>query len=85
MESQSRSAILPEITRLDSDRTAHSPFSRPGLLAKVGPFALVAVAAEASLMPPPGHRVSAALIVSLGLLATIALAFLLPQSLTTAR
>jgi hypothetical protein len=55
MESQSRSAILPEITRLDSDRTAHSPFSRPGLLAKVGPFALVAVAAEASLMPPPGH------------------------------
>jgi hypothetical protein len=50
----SRSAILPEITRLDSDRAAHSPFSRPGLLARVGPFA-VAVAAEASLMLPPGH------------------------------
>lgn len=31
MESQSRSAILPGITRPDSVRAAHSPFSRPGL------------------------------------------------------
>jgi hypothetical protein len=85
MESQSRSAIPPEITRLDSDRAAHSPFSRPGLLARVGPFALVALAAEASLVLPPGTRMSTALIVSLVLLATTALAFLLPQSLTTAR
>jgi len=78
MESQSKSAIRPGITRPDSVGAAHSPFSRPGLLARVGPFALVAVAAEASLVLPPGTRVSTALIVSLVLLAVIALAFLLP-------
>jgi hypothetical protein len=32
------------------------PFGGPGLLARVGPFALVAVAAEASLALPPGTQ-----------------------------
>jgi signal transduction histidine kinase len=78
MESQSRTAILPGITHQDSVRAPHSPFSGPGLLARVGPFALVAVAAEASLVLPPRTRMSTALIVSLVLLAMMALAFLLP-------
>jgi hypothetical protein len=33
-----------------------APFRGPGLLARVTPFALVAVAAEASLALPPGTR-----------------------------
>ncbi|HEY1318758.1 MAG TPA: hypothetical protein VGF32_00865 [Streptosporangiaceae bacterium] len=54
------------------------PFGGPGLLARVGPFALVAVAAEASLALPPGAQAWPAVIVSLVLLATTGLAFLLP-------
>jgi signal transduction histidine kinase len=55
-----------------------SPFSGPGLLARAAPFALVAVAAEASLALPPGTRAWPAVTVSLVLLAATALAFLLP-------
>jgi signal transduction histidine kinase len=44
----------------------------------VGPFALVAVAAEASLALPPGTRAWPAVTVSLVLLAATGLAFLLP-------
>ena len=54
------------------------PFSGPGLLAKVAPFALVAVAAEASLALPPGTHAWPAVIVSLVLLAVTGLAFALP-------
>ena len=55
-----------------------SPFSGPGLLARAGPFALVAVAAEASLALPPGTHQWAGVTVSLVLLAAVGLAFLLP-------
>jgi len=55
-----------------------SPFRGPGLLARAGPFALVAVAAEASLALPPGTHAWAAVTVSLVLLAAVGLAFLLP-------
>ena len=54
------------------------PFSGPGLLAKVAPFALVVVAAEASLAFPPGTHAWPAVIVSLVLLAVTGLAFALP-------
>lgn len=36
-----------------SDRPGGSPFQGPGLLARAGPFAAVAVIAEASLALPP--------------------------------
>ena len=55
-----------------------SPFAGPGLLARVAPFALVAVAAEASLALPPGTHAWPAVAVSLVLLAATGLAFLLP-------
>ena len=54
------------------------PFRGPGLLARAGPFALVAVAAAVSLALPPGTRAWPAVTVSLILLATTGLAFLLP-------
>jgi signal transduction histidine kinase len=54
------------------------PFRGPGLLARVWPFALVAVAAEASLALPPGMHAWTAVAVSLVLLAATGLAFLLP-------
>ena len=54
------------------------PFRGPGLLARVWPFALVAVAAEASLALPPGTHAWTAVTVSLVLLAATGLAFLLP-------
>ena len=54
------------------------PFSGPGLLARVAPFALVAVAAEASLALPPGTHAWLTVTVSLVLLAATGLAFLLP-------
>lgn len=67
-----------ESSLLASFSAGHSPFGRPGLMTRVGPFALVAVVAEASLALPPGTRVGTAVIVSLVLLAAVALAFLLP-------
>jgi len=54
------------------------PFAGPGLLARVAPFALVAVAAEASLALPPGTDAWPAVTVSLVLLAATGLAFLPP-------
>ncbi len=58
--------------------SAGSPFHAPGLLARAAPFALVAVAAEASLALPPGTSAWTAVTVSLTLLAAAGLAFLLP-------
>ncbi len=55
-----------------------SPFRRPGLIVRAGPFALVAVAAAASLALPPGTHAWTELTVSLLLLAAVLLAFLLP-------
>ena len=62
----------------DAVGPAGSPFQGPGLLAKVAPFALVAVAAEASLALPPGTSAWTEVTVSLVLLAAVGLAFLLP-------
>ena len=59
-------------------RPGGSPFQGPGLLARVGPFAAVAVIAEASLALPPGAHMGTAVVLSLVLLAVTALAFLLP-------
>ena len=78
MEPEPGSASPDKRTHRDSAGPGHSPFSRPGLTARAGPFALVAVVAEASLALPPGTRVGTAVIVSLVLLAAVALAFLLP-------
>jgi signal transduction histidine kinase len=58
--------------------TAESPFLGPGLLARAGPFALVALGAEASLALPPGPDGWVGVVVSLVLLAATGLAFLLP-------
>ncbi len=55
-----------------------SPFRRPGLLTRAAPFALVAVAAEASLALPPGTHAWLAVTVSMVLLAATGLAFLMP-------
>jgi signal transduction histidine kinase len=78
MEPEPGSAGLEESSLPAPFSAGHSPFARPGLAARVGPFALVAVVAEASLALPPGTRVGTAAIVSLVLLAAVALAFLLP-------
>ena len=77
-EPEPGSASPDERIHRDSAGPGRSPFSRSGLTARVGPFALVAVAAEASLALPPGTRIGTAVIVSLVLLAAVALAFLLP-------
>ena len=61
-----------------------SPFQGPGLAARVGPFALVAVVAQASLALPPGTHAWTEVTVSLVLLALVPLAFLLPWSLLPA-
>jgi signal transduction histidine kinase len=79
METESRLASLDEgPSLLDSASAASSPFGTPGLAARAGPFAVVAIVAEASLALPPGTTVGPAVIVSLVLLAAVALAFLLP-------
>ena len=78
MEPEPGLASLEESSLMASFSAGHCPFDRPGLAARVGPFALVAVVAEASLALPPGTRVGTAVIVSLVLLAAVALAFLLP-------
>ncbi len=78
MEPEPGPASLGELSPQDPVATGPSPFSKPGLMVRVGPFALVAVAAEASLALPPGTQVGTAVIFSLVLLAAVALAFLLP-------
>jgi signal transduction histidine kinase len=59
-------------------RPAGYPFRGPGLLVRVGPFAAIAVLAEASLMLPPGPASMWAAVVSVVLLVAVAAAFLLP-------
>jgi len=59
-------------------RPAGYPFRGPGLLARAGPFAVVAVLAEASLALPPGPASTGAAVASVVLLAAVAAAFLLP-------
>ena len=56
------------------------PFQGPGLLARVWPFAAIAVLAEASLILPRGPASMSAVIVSAVLLLAAAAAFLLPWS-----
>jgi signal transduction histidine kinase len=59
-------------------RLAGYPFRGPGLLARVGPFAAIAVLAEASLALPPGPASTWAAVASVVLLAAVAAAFVLP-------
>jgi hypothetical protein len=65
---------------LADGRRAGYPFRGPGLLVRVGPFAAIAVLAEASLALPPGPASTWAAVVSVALLAAVAAAFLLPWS-----
>jgi|SRR5450755_2944559 signal transduction histidine kinase len=58
--------------------SAGSPFRRPGLWARVAPFAVVAVLAEASLALPSGHESGGAVLASALLLLLAAAGFLLP-------
>jgi len=78
MELEPVPASLVESSLLASLSAGRSPFGRRGLVARVAPFALVAIVAEASLALPPGTRVGTAVVISLVLLAAVALAFLLP-------
>jgi signal transduction histidine kinase len=57
-----------------------SAFQEPGLLVRAGPFAVVAVLAEASLALPPGPQSPWAVIASAVLLLAVAAAFPLPWS-----
>ncbi len=57
---------------------ARTPFRGPGVAARVAPFAVVAVLAEASLALPPGPRSPSAAVVSVLLLLAVPVAFLLP-------
>jgi hypothetical protein len=59
-------------------RPAGYPFRGPGLLARAGPFAAIAVLAEASLVLPPGPASAWAAVISVVLLVAVAAAFLLP-------
>lgn len=58
--------------------TGMSPFRRQGLLVRVLPFAVIAIAAEASIALPPGPLDWPPLMISLILLALVAAAFWLP-------
>jgi signal transduction histidine kinase len=68
----------PAPAGLERTGRARSPFGRDGRLARVLPFAAVAVVAEASLALPPGPQSAAGLTVSLVLLAAVASAVFLP-------
>jgi signal transduction histidine kinase len=61
-------------------RPAGYPFRGPGLLARVGPFAAIAVLAETSLALPPGPASTGAAVASVVLLVAVAAAFFLPWS-----
>jgi len=67
-------------TSLRSDGTAGSPFQGPGLWARVAPFAIVAVLAEASLALPSGHESGGAVLASVLLLLAATAGVLLPWS-----
>jgi signal transduction histidine kinase len=60
--------------------TGGSPFRGPALWARVAPFAIVAVLAEASLALPPYTKPGWATVVSVVLLALVAAEFMLPWS-----
>lgn len=77
MEPEPGAASPSEMPPVPAD-PGDPPFRGPGLLGRAGPFAMVAVAAEASLALPPWTREWTALAVSLVLLAATGLAFLLP-------
>jgi signal transduction histidine kinase len=77
VEYKAESEGMPELAPIPGG-PGGSPFQRAGLLARVGPFALVAILAEASLLLPPGRYTEPAAIISPVLLIAVALAFLLP-------
>ena len=77
MGSTAQSAVRP-MTPPGSDQPPGFPFRGPGLLARVVPFAVVAVLAEASLALPVGVQSRPAVIVSIVLLLAVAGAFALP-------
>src|SRR5215831_11931029 len=77
MASASGSAAQPELAPA-SGETAGYPFRGPGLLARVAPFAAVAVLAEASVALLPGPQSQPALVASVVLLLATAAAFALP-------
>ena len=67
MASPVNSSLLAEAARA-ADPPAGYPFRGPGLLARVGPFAAIAVLAEASLALPPGPTSTWAAVASVVLL-----------------
>jgi len=77
MASGSGSAAHPSLPSASAEPPGY-PFRGPGLLARVIPFAAVAVLAEASLALPPGPQSQPALIASVLLLLATAAAFALP-------
>ena len=78
MGSLAESAVRP-VTAPDPGQPPGFPFRGPGLLARVVPFAVVAVLAEVSLaLPGPGVRSTPAMIVSIVLLLAVAALFALP-------
>ena len=77
MASGSGSAAHPSLPSASAEPPGY-PFRGPGLLARVIPFAAVAVLAEASLALPPGPQSQPALTASVLLLLATAAAFALP-------
>jgi len=67
--------MMPKLTNVSPD---DSPFRRPGLAARLWPFAVVAILAEASLALPPLTRDWPAVTISLVLLAATAAEFAAP-------
>src|SRR5215470_8827708 len=74
MAQPARAAVAPQ----PSGDPAGFPFTGPGLLARVAPFAVVAVLADASLALPGGMPSAVPAIISLVLLLAVAGAFCLP-------
>jgi len=77
MGSTAESAVRP-VTPPDPGQPPGFPFRGPGLLARVIPFAVVAVLAEVSLALPHGVQSQPAVIASVVLLLAVALSFALP-------
>ena len=73
------SELTAGVPPVDGRRSGY-PFRGPGRLARVGPFAAIAVLAEASLALPPGPASTWAVVASVVLLVAVAAAFLLPWS-----
>ncbi len=69
--------LWPE-AQSDTDDAVRSPFDRTDLGERLLPFGIIAVVAELSILLPPGPQSTAGLVVSLVLLAAVALSFLLP-------